>query len=114
MAMARPIILGVEGESREIVETGRCGLCIEPENADALVEAIGRLSGDEELAGRLGENGRKFVTCHYDREALAARYLSLLCSVAGAVDGALPTEGKTGSAPSGRPRQMSTRQGSFG
>ena len=30
-AMGRPIVLGVEGESRELIEEGGCGLCIEPE-----------------------------------------------------------------------------------
>ncbi len=83
MAMERPIVLGVEGESREIVEEGECGLCIEPENETALADALVRLAGDPGLALRLGENGRKFVTRDYDRDALADRYLSLLVSTAG-------------------------------
>jgi glycosyltransferase involved in cell wall biosynthesis len=83
MAMERPIVLGVEGESREIVEEGDCGLCIEPENATGLADALGRLASDPGLALRLGRNGRMFVTRDYDREVLAESYLSLLCSAAG-------------------------------
>ncbi|RNC70381.1 MAG: glycosyltransferase WbuB [Desulfuromonadales bacterium] len=78
MAMERPIILGVEGESREIVEQGRCGLCIEPENAVELAEAIRRLDADERLAGDLGQNGRCYVSTVFDREVLARRYLETL------------------------------------
>jgi glycosyltransferase involved in cell wall biosynthesis len=46
LATETPIILGVEGESRDIVEQSGCGLCIEPENAVALAEAVRDLSND--------------------------------------------------------------------
>ena len=39
MAMAPPIVLGVAGESQEIVDGARAGLCIPPENAGALADA---------------------------------------------------------------------------
>lgn len=86
MAMARPIILGVEGESREIVEAAACGLCIEPENAGALAEALVKLADDAGLLSALGENGRKFVVGNYDRQSLALNFLGLLQRVAGGAD----------------------------
>ncbi|MCG2758021.1 MAG: glycosyltransferase, partial [Desulfobacteraceae bacterium] len=61
MAMERPIILGVEGESREIIEKAKSGLCIEPENHQQLAEAVLRLYNDPELSESLGRNGRQFV-----------------------------------------------------
>lgn len=81
MAMERPIILGVEGESREIVEEGCCGLCIEPENAAELADAIRRLRDDGKLADELGQNGRRFVSTVFNREELARRYLETLSSM---------------------------------
>ncbi len=96
MAMERSIVLGVEGESREIVEAGACGLCIEPENAAALADALVRLADDPALCSRLGENGRKFVARDYDRDVLAERYLSLLCNTVGAPHAASPGTGKEG------------------
>ena len=81
MAMERPIILGVEGESQAIIEEGDCGLCIEPENAQALADAVVRLKDDAALAERLGKNGKRFVEKFYNRETLAAVYLELLAGL---------------------------------
>lgn len=81
MAMERPIILGVEGESREIIEEGACGICIEPENPQALADAVMTLCENRELAESLGKNGKAFVANEYDREKLAKTYLQLLIRV---------------------------------
>lgn len=82
MAMKRPIILGVEGESRELVEEGGCGLCIEPENDQELAEAVLRLAREPELGAELGERGAEFVARRFDREVLAVEYLGVLEGVA--------------------------------
>ncbi len=50
MSCARPVILGVEGQARQIIEDAGAGLVIEPENAPALVEAIHQLSANPALA----------------------------------------------------------------
>jgi glycosyltransferase involved in cell wall biosynthesis len=81
MAMERPIILGVEGESREIIKEGSCGICIEPENPEALADAVLNLYKDSGLAENLGKNGKAFVRQRFDREKLAIDYLNLLQEV---------------------------------
>ncbi|MFH0726546.1 MAG: glycosyltransferase family 4 protein [Pseudomonadota bacterium] len=78
MAMARPIILGVEGESREIIEEGDCGICIEPENSRELADGVLALYSDGVMAKELGERGKVFVERAYDRERLAVFYLDFL------------------------------------
>lgn len=78
MAMGRPIVLGVEGESRELIEEGGCGLCIEPENDAQLAEAILKLAKQPGLARELGEKGERYVASRFDREVLAMEYLDLL------------------------------------
>ena len=83
MAMSRPIILGVDGEARRIVETGDCGLFVEPEDPAALAAAACDLAADPALRRRLGANGATFVRAEYDRGALAARYLTILAAVVG-------------------------------
>jgi glycosyltransferase involved in cell wall biosynthesis len=78
MAMGRPIVLGVEGESRELIEEGGCGMCIEPENDEELAEAILNLAKNPDMAKKLGEQGKRYVASRFDREALAMEYLDLL------------------------------------
>lgn len=83
MAMQRPIIMGVRGEAREIVLQAGAGLAMEPDSPESLVHCLEQLAENPTLAVELGRAGREFVTRHYDRDELAARYLSLLQRVAG-------------------------------
>jgi len=83
MAMERPLILGVEGESKAIIEDADCGICIEPENDDELVGALRKLHDENGLGTRLGKNGRKCVEMRYNRDSLAAEYLTLLGDAVG-------------------------------
>ncbi len=78
MSCARPIILGVAGQAREILERSRGGLCIEPENATALCEAILKLRDDARLRETFGRNGREYIAENFSRERTAADYLEVL------------------------------------
>ena len=78
MAMAKPIILGVDGEAREIIEKSKSGLFVEPENHIELKKAILRLYNNPESAQKLGRNGRRFVEKYFDRDKLANDYLEIL------------------------------------
>src|SRR6202140_3435012 len=61
MSCARPVILGVGGQAREILERSRAGICIEPENPVELCEAILKLRNEEWLRESLGRNGREYI-----------------------------------------------------
>jgi glycosyltransferase involved in cell wall biosynthesis len=82
MGMARPIILGVRGESQRIVEAAQAGICIEPEDDAELAEAVRHLANDPERARQLGQAGRRYVAENYDRRRLAARFEQLLARLA--------------------------------
>ena len=75
MATRTPIVLGVEGESKEIVEEAGAGLTIEPENVDELVEAVKRLKMDPILYAKIQDDGQNHVQSFYDRSVLAKKYL---------------------------------------
>ena len=81
MAMSRPIVLGVEGEVAGIIEESQTGVCIEPESAAALAEAVLALYRDQDLYARLAANGRPCVSRDFDRTVLADRYEKILCSL---------------------------------
>ncbi|MGA2225806.1 MAG: glycosyltransferase family 4 protein, partial [Syntrophobacteraceae bacterium] len=78
MGMERPVILGVAGESKEIIEDADCGICIEPENPQQLADAVLKLFNNPGLAARMGRNGRRRVIEAYNRETLAGIYLDIL------------------------------------
>src|SRR5262249_51273588 len=44
MSCARPLILAVDGQARQIVEEAQAGIYVEPEDSQAMAEAIMRLS----------------------------------------------------------------------
>lgn len=82
MGMERPIILGVRGESQRIVDAAGAGLCIEPENDEALAAAVLALANRPVEGQSLGAAGRRYVAAHYDRKKLATRYVHLMARTA--------------------------------
>lgn len=81
LAMAKPIILGVEGESAELIQAAQAGICIQPEQADELAACVLELSENPELCRQLGKNGRKYVIEHFDRTVLARKLTSVIETV---------------------------------
>jgi len=78
MAMEKPVLIGVEGESAEIIAKAGAGICIEPENAQQLADAVLRLASDPEMLRSMGAKGRAFVIDNFDRDQLALRYAALI------------------------------------
>jgi glycosyltransferase involved in cell wall biosynthesis len=83
MAVERPIILGVDGESRMIVQKSGGGVFIEPENAEQLAQVVLKMSRDQAWVEQMGRSGAGFVTKHYSRDRLAMEYLDVLKKAAG-------------------------------
>lgn len=96
MAMQRPIIMGVAGEAREIVNRAGAGLEMEPGSAESLVKCVLQLADDPELAADLGQRGQRFVGENYSRPVLAGRMLTLLQEVAGVERAEAPTPSPAG------------------
>jgi glycosyltransferase involved in cell wall biosynthesis len=72
------VILGVDGQARTILEEARAGIVIEPENSDALVDAIRSLVANQELARELGQNGREYIVRNFSRRQTAEKYIGVL------------------------------------
>jgi len=80
-ALKRPVILGVEGHAAQMVREADCGICIEPENAEQLADAVLKLAADPELCRRFGENGAAYANGHFNADRLAAEYMELLTRI---------------------------------
>ena len=78
MSCGSPVILGVDGQAREIVDEVGAGIVIEPENPEALMEAIERLAGDPILSRRLGNSGRQYIVRRFSRQRTAEDYIGVL------------------------------------
>lgn len=81
MACARPVLLAVDGEARELVEAAQAGLYIAPEDGTALAKAIIELMHNPTLCNTLAENGRRFVEAHYSRKNQSRQLARLLGEV---------------------------------
>jgi len=81
MSCARPVILGVDGQARQIVEEADAGIVIEPENAAALAGAIQRLASDRQAGAQLGQNGREYIVRRFSRVHTAEKYIGILQSL---------------------------------
>ena len=78
MACERPVIVAVDGEARQIVEKAAAGIFVEPEDSDALVEAIQLLAGNSEKRRRMGASGRQYIVSRLSREQTARDYIEVL------------------------------------
>ena len=79
LAMEVPVLLGVDGEARELfVEKGQCALYFAPGDPGQLALAIDRLEADVGLAVSLGKKGREFVNAYFNRDVIAADFYEQL------------------------------------
>lgn len=79
LAMELPILLGVDGEARDLfIQKGQCGLYFEPENVNELVKAVIDVSSDYTKAKQLGVNGRNYVNQNFNRDTIAEKFYNQL------------------------------------
>jgi glycosyltransferase involved in cell wall biosynthesis len=78
MAVGKPIILAVRGESADIVDGSGAGLVVTPESPEEMADAILRLTANPELARSLGANGRRAAEEEFCRRAAARRMMGVL------------------------------------
>jgi len=65
-ACGLPVIAGQSGGLAEAVRDGETGLVVDPDDPAAVAAALKRLLGDQLLARRLGQGGRKAVETYYN------------------------------------------------
>lgn len=78
MSCARPVILGVGGEARRILDEAHAGIAIEPESPEHLIQAIVGLGSDPKLRLDQGRNGRAYILQKLSRERTAKDYVAVL------------------------------------
>lgn len=72
-AVGTAVLAGRSGGVEDAIADGQSGLLVDPEDLDAVVEAIVRLLQDDDLRYRLGAEGQQRVWAEFDREVQAER-----------------------------------------
>ena len=72
--MRIPILLGVEGESKAIIEKYKAGLSFEPENTEDFLAKLELLSGDVNVYNECQEGGSQLAK-DFDRVKLANKMI---------------------------------------
>jgi len=88
MAAGLPVLLNVDGEARELVETYKTGLYFSPGSPSDLVRHIRFIQQNESIAREMGMAGRKLAENSFSREKLAAdmeRFAANLISSGGEI-----------------------------
>ena len=79
LAMEVPVVLGVEGEAKELfIKQANAGLAFEPENDEALAGCIQKLINQPDLLKEFGKNGRNYVLKSFNRELIAIEFRNFL------------------------------------
>jgi colanic acid biosynthesis glycosyl transferase WcaI len=78
MSCARPVILAVDGQAREIMDAAQAGVFVDPGNVGQLVDVIQQLAADPALCASLGQNGRSYIGRKFSRQQTARAYLDVL------------------------------------
>ncbi len=76
-AMQKPILLGVEGEAKELIERYKCGIAYEPENKEDFIKKLFKLKNDKVLYRDL-QKGCKKLALDFDRKKLAKEMLKVV------------------------------------
>jgi len=88
LAMEKPILLGVDGEAKQLFITeGQAGWFFEPENIDDLELKINDIISNPELIRTYGKNGRIYVSEKFNRNRIAEEFYNyLLYRLAGSIE----------------------------
>ena len=78
MAAGRPLLLAIDGVSRDVLEEYSAGLFVEPGDPQALASAVCYLYEHPDEAAQMGINGRMAVKDHFDREKQALVMQSII------------------------------------
>ena len=79
-AMQIPVLLGVEGESAEIINEFGSGLCFEPENGKDFIEKLSILRNDKQVYQNC-QSGCLTLAKAFDRKKMAAEMRSFLIDI---------------------------------
>lgn len=83
MASKKPILMAIDGVSRELIEQAQAGSFVEPENPKDFAAKIKWYKENPAVAKAQGENGYRFAKQYFDRSVLALQYIDEMQDIVG-------------------------------
>jgi len=83
MAAGRAVIATDVGANARLLDSGKCGLIVPPNDSAAIVEALGALLANPLRAAGYGAAARRRVDAEFSREAMRKRFESFYAELAG-------------------------------
>jgi glycosyltransferase involved in cell wall biosynthesis len=81
MMAGKPIIQAIDA-GNNIVKDAQCGIYVEPDNSDAIADAILKLKkSDKRLLEEYGNNGHEYVLKYHAYDVLSKRFLDIIKSL---------------------------------
>jgi len=75
MSCKTPVLMAIDGVSRQLVEEANCGIYIEPENIEEYNKRIRMYLNNKDRLKVEGNNGYEYAKKNFDRNILAQKYL---------------------------------------
>lgn len=82
MSCKKPILLGIDGVARELIEESNSGYFVDVDNPEDFKAKILSFYKNPHLIEKLGENGYEYVQKHFDRQHLSNRYIEEMEQIA--------------------------------
>jgi glycosyltransferase involved in cell wall biosynthesis len=77
MAVGLPVICSDFRINQEVVEVENCGICVNPDNASEIADAIRFFQSSPTISKEMGEHGKKAVQTKYNWQTEAEKLLSV-------------------------------------
>lgn len=78
MSCKKPVLLGIDGVVRELVEDSNAGVYVNPNETENVVKNILELKNNPSRLEQMGNNGYEFVIKNFERKNLAKKYISYM------------------------------------
>ena len=83
MSMGLPVVVSDFPLYREVIEAARCGVCVQPDDVNAILRELRPILDSEELRIEMGTRGRRSVERQYSWEVEKEKLLDCYSSLAG-------------------------------
>ena len=82
MSCSKPVLIAIDGVSRDLIEKAQCGIYVEPENINSITDGMLLLSSmNKEKLKRMGNSGYEYSKKYFDREYLAKNFLQKISDI---------------------------------